>query len=313
MLFGLGSAAAVAVLGSRFDRLAYAVGQGAITCIQLMTHYANDYFDLGADQANTTPTRWSGGSRVLPGGLVSPHLALRAARLFGALAALLVALMVLRAVGRAQAIRGARRAASPRSMAITVVAAAVLILAALLAWFYSAPPLALHSRGLGEVTTALVVTGLTPLAGFLLQARRWVGRGAGLGGSRGGAVAVGGAAVRDVAGHRVSRRRRRCRRRQAHAGGAPRWAARGGPVSGRPGGGVRRPAAVPGGGCASARDGGGRRHGSAGGVAVLASGAGGMEQRASLGRSGLLRGGDIGGHGGLELAAFLWIIEWIIE
>ncbi|MEP6653418.1 MAG: prenyltransferase [Myxococcales bacterium] len=168
LLFGLGSAAAVAVTGSRFDRLAYAVGQGAITCIQLMTHYANDYFDLGADQANTTPTRWSGGSRVLPGGLVSPHLALRAARLFGALAALLVTLIVLMRWGALGDSRDGAAVSSP-AVAITVVVATVLILAALLAWFYSAPPLTLHSRGLGEATTALVVTGLTPLAGFLLQ------------------------------------------------------------------------------------------------------------------------------------------------
>ena len=181
LLFGLGSAAAVAVLQARFDRLAYAVGQGAITCIQLMTHYANDYFDLEADQANATPTRWSGGSRVLPAGLVSPRLALKAARLFGALAALLVALMALRGwawIGLGDSRSGAT--ASSPSMANTVTVAAVLILAALLAWFYSAPPLALHSRGLGEVTTALVVTGLTPLAGFLLQVGGGGGAGRGL-------------------------------------------------------------------------------------------------------------------------------------
>jgi len=41
-------------------------GQAAVTAIQLMTHYSNDYFDLAADRANPTPTHWSGGSRVLP-------------------------------------------------------------------------------------------------------------------------------------------------------------------------------------------------------------------------------------------------------
>jgi 1,4-dihydroxy-2-naphthoate polyprenyltransferase len=39
-----------------------------------------------------------------------------------------------------------------------------------LSWSYSAPPLQLHSRGLGELAAALVVTGLVPLAGFYLQA-----------------------------------------------------------------------------------------------------------------------------------------------
>ena len=47
-------------------------GQAAVTAIQLMTHYSNDYFDLAADQANPTPTHWSGGSRVLPEGWLAP-------------------------------------------------------------------------------------------------------------------------------------------------------------------------------------------------------------------------------------------------
>ena len=48
-----------------------------MTAAQLMTHYANDYFDLEADRANRTPTRWSGGSRVLPAGVLPPRVALR--------------------------------------------------------------------------------------------------------------------------------------------------------------------------------------------------------------------------------------------
>ena len=47
-----------------------------MTAAQLMTHYANDYFDLEADRANRTPTRWSGGSRVLPDGVLPPGVAL---------------------------------------------------------------------------------------------------------------------------------------------------------------------------------------------------------------------------------------------
>jgi 1,4-dihydroxy-2-naphthoate octaprenyltransferase len=45
----------------------------------------------------------------------------------------------------------------------------LLLLAQALAWAYSAPPFVLHSRGLGELTTAVVVTLLTPLVGFVLQ------------------------------------------------------------------------------------------------------------------------------------------------
>ena len=39
-----------------------------------------------------------------------------------------------------------------------------------LAWGYSAPPLRLCARGLGELTTALVVTLLVPVFGYRLQA-----------------------------------------------------------------------------------------------------------------------------------------------
>jgi 1,4-dihydroxy-2-naphthoate octaprenyltransferase len=48
---------------------------------------------------------------------------------------------------------------------------AALLVAGALAWAYSAPPLRLLARGLGEVDTALVVTGLVPFAAFALQAR----------------------------------------------------------------------------------------------------------------------------------------------
>jgi 1,4-dihydroxy-2-naphthoate polyprenyltransferase len=128
-------------------------GQLAITCIQLMTHYCNDYFDLPADLANPTPTHWSGGSRVLPNGLLAPRVALRVAialAMCGLGAALVLALIV-------------------RTGAWTLP---LLMLALGLAWAYSAPPLRLHSRGLGELTTALLVAGMTPLVGFYLQTSR---------------------------------------------------------------------------------------------------------------------------------------------
>jgi 1,4-dihydroxy-2-naphthoate octaprenyltransferase len=117
-----------------------------------MTHYANDYFDLDADRANSTPTRWSGGSRVLVSGAVAPRVALAASAALGSVA--LGAACIL-----------AARPGSPR----LVLPLALLIIG--LSWFYSSPPLRLLSRGLGEATTAFVVTLLTPLFGFYLQRR----------------------------------------------------------------------------------------------------------------------------------------------
>lgn len=126
-------------------------GQVAVTATQFMTHYANEYFDLEADRINRTPTSWSGGSRMLVEGRLLPRTALITALVSGGVA--LVANLAL-------------------SLAIRpgLMTFALLLSAQLLAWFYSAPPLRLHSRGVGEVTTAIIVTLLTPLMGFYLQA-----------------------------------------------------------------------------------------------------------------------------------------------
>lgn len=141
--YGLGAAVA-RLCGHAIDVRHYVLGQAAVTAFQLMTHYANDYFDLDADRANTTPTRFSGGSRVLPGGQL-PH------------AIALVAALVLAALGIAM---------------IAAIGEHVPVLVAMgaLAWAYSAPPLRLCARGLGELDTAIVVTGLVPWLGFAMQA-----------------------------------------------------------------------------------------------------------------------------------------------
>ena len=150
LLFALGSWLAKAE-GIAIDWHRYAWGQAVITAAQWMTHYSNDYFDLNADRANSTPTRWSGGSRVLVSGVIAPSAALGASIVLGAVA--LVAACIL-----------AARSDSPP----LVLPLALLII--VLSWCYSSPPLRLLSRGLGEVTTALVVTLLTPLLGFYVQA-----------------------------------------------------------------------------------------------------------------------------------------------
>jgi 1,4-dihydroxy-2-naphthoate polyprenyltransferase len=149
ILHALGVAVAL-YEGAALDIGAIIWGQIAITATQLMTHYANDYFDLAADRANQTPTRWSGGSRVLPDDALSPRTALNTALVLALVA--VIASLVL--------------ALDVRPGVITLT---LLLLSLLLAWSYSAPPLRLHSRGLGELTTAILVPGLTPLVGYYLQ------------------------------------------------------------------------------------------------------------------------------------------------
>ena len=153
IFFGLGTAIAC-YEGYDLGAHLWLWGQVAVTAAQLMTHFANDYFDLDADRANRTPTYWSGGSRVLVETALAPRWALYMA-------------LVLLAVALAATAQASRSAGAP--------AIAVLLAAVILSWFYSAPPLRLHSRGVGELTVALVVPVLTTLAGYTLQTGR-IGR-----------------------------------------------------------------------------------------------------------------------------------------
>jgi len=152
VLYALG--AALARMKGPIDVGAYGLGQAFITATQLMTHYGNDYFDRDSDKANATRTTWSGGSGVLPEGILPPKLARDVAIGFGALAVLLAAL--IGAAGHA---------------ATGIVA--LLVIAVTLSWEYSAPPLRLHSHGLGPPTAAIVVGGLTPLVGYGMQGHSW--------------------------------------------------------------------------------------------------------------------------------------------
>ena len=154
ILFALGAALAH-LTGHPIDVPRYALGQAAVTAFQLMTHYANDYFDYAADRANTTPTQWSGGSRVLANDELPRGVALVAALVLVAIGCVLGALLYVRT-------EDAR-------------VAGTLVAMALLAWEYSAPPLRLCAAGLGELDTAIVVTAIVPWLGFLLQAPDLVG------------------------------------------------------------------------------------------------------------------------------------------
>ncbi len=155
VLYGLGAAIAAFASGGRaIDWRRYVWGQVAVTAAHLMTHYCNDYFDFDADRANATPTRWSGGSRVLPAGELPRVTALIAALALALIACVATAILI----GHAGAPAG-----------VVALMAAIIVLS----WEYSAPPLRLHSTGWGELDVAVVVPGLVPLTGFYLQATQW--------------------------------------------------------------------------------------------------------------------------------------------
>jgi len=139
-------------MGSPIDLVRYVQGQAIVSGLQLMVHFSNEYFDARGDSANRERTPFSGGSGALgPDGL--PRRAAGwAAGIVAACAALVAVRMI--ATGGAPAWSW-------------WVAAAI----SLGAWFYSAPPVRLVSRGLGEIGASMVVAVLVPVYAFALQSK----------------------------------------------------------------------------------------------------------------------------------------------
>jgi 1,4-dihydroxy-2-naphthoate octaprenyltransferase len=144
LLYGLGSAAVVHE-GRAIGVARWGHGLAFVWCAHLMTHYCNEYFDLAADRANLAPTRWTGGSRVLVDGRLRPIVSLTAA-----------CVLLCAALALSLGMPGA----GTRGIALLVLA---------LSWFYTAPPLSLNHRGLGEVTVATVLGVLVPLLAYDVQ------------------------------------------------------------------------------------------------------------------------------------------------
>lgn len=134
----------------------YVGGQLFVTAVQLMTHYLNEYWDVEADRLNPHRTPFSGGSGVLARGELPPVVALRAAQVC-------LLLAIITAIGLIF------------TGAVPLGAWGLMLLGLLGAYFYSSPPLTLASSGYGELTTTLVVAGLVPALGHLLQARQFSG------------------------------------------------------------------------------------------------------------------------------------------
>lgn len=131
--------AVAAYAGWHFQFGTWLLVQAFVTLTHLMTQYCNEYFDLEADSAHTAPSRWTGGSQILVVGEIKPVAALSAAFALLFVDVLLAILMP--------------------TTASRLIAFVIL----LLAWFYTAPPVRLNYRGLGEITTAGVLTLLVPL------------------------------------------------------------------------------------------------------------------------------------------------------
>ena len=144
---------AIAARQGSFDLLTAVLTVIGAAFVQLGLNVANDVFDSaqGADDANVTPTQFSGGSRVIQYGLVSFRQMAGLATVFY-VAAGVIGLVLL-------ALRG-----SPALLAIGVVGFIVSI-------GYTAPPLKLVYRGLGEIAVALGFGPLMLLGAYVVQTR----------------------------------------------------------------------------------------------------------------------------------------------
>jgi 1,4-dihydroxy-2-naphthoate octaprenyltransferase len=125
----------------------------AVFCIMLMTFLLNEYYDYDTDLANKDYHRLSGGSRVLPLGLIPRRRAIITAYIFLAAAVLIgLALHFYFRTG---------------PLTIPLGAAAIFV-----GYSYSAPPLRWSYRGLGEIAIAFTCGWLATVAGYYLQAGR---------------------------------------------------------------------------------------------------------------------------------------------
>ena len=128
-------------------------GFTAMIMVSVSVHYANEYADHETD-ALTERTLFSGGSGVLPTGLVPRGLAFRAACVTLALGLTVGSSAVFFRV-------------------LPFSALVVLTAGAFGGWMYSLPPLKLAWRFLGEVTNAFLGGILLPLHGYITVTGRF--------------------------------------------------------------------------------------------------------------------------------------------
>ena len=124
----------------------YLLGQAMVSAAQVTAHYVNEYADVEADRLVKNRTIFSGGSGVLVEGGLGSSVAMRAARVSTA-----VALFCAVAIART----------SPLAAILGLVALVV-------SWFYSIPPVRLLGTGFGEAVTSAVVVGVVPLIGIAM-------------------------------------------------------------------------------------------------------------------------------------------------
>ncbi|HEX9311673.1 MAG TPA: prenyltransferase [Actinomycetota bacterium] len=124
-------------------------------CVHLGLNVVNDVFDTksGADAANVTPTQFSGGSRVIHYGLLTMRqMELMSAGFYAVGLGIGLYLAITRAF-----------------WPLVVIGA----LGAAISYFYTAPPLRLVHRGLGEIAVLLGFGPIMALGAYYVQAKHF--------------------------------------------------------------------------------------------------------------------------------------------
>lgn len=146
-LYYLLGALTAAIAGYPLSVMRILLGYAILGPAHLSVHFSNDYFDIDGDRKGK-PTPVSGGSGVLVG---RPELRPRARTI----ALLLIAVSFVVGIW------------AYLTVLPTPFLPALLVLGNGIGWFYSAPPVRLSSRGLGEVATATAIGLLIPGMGYL--------------------------------------------------------------------------------------------------------------------------------------------------
>jgi len=141
--------------GRPFDTAAYWLGFLCLFLIEAATVFTNDRYDFDSDRNNRNYGPFNGGSRVIVDGLLS----------FGQLRAGAGLALIVAAVAGVLAL-----AASPGS---GIVIVALLLATTVIGIGYTAPPLKLSHRALGEIDVGVTHSFAVILLGFVLQGGHW--------------------------------------------------------------------------------------------------------------------------------------------
>jgi 1,4-dihydroxy-2-naphthoate octaprenyltransferase len=148
LIYTLGALLAV-INGAILDPVKFLFGYAIFGTAHLSVSFSNDYFDREADRI-ATQTPFSGGSGVL---VQHPELSRFAVRFAVFLIILSITIAFLFEL----------------IYSYGLFFLALVIFGSLLGWFYTAPPLKLAYRGLGEVSTILATGLIMPAMGYYVM------------------------------------------------------------------------------------------------------------------------------------------------